>query len=200
MNRAKKSIILEYLYYGYDPKEISDIEGIKLITVESTISKERGLYVIKLSRKSKKNYFERLKLCFSEDEMDYGFDIPTYTWEDLNYNEQQLINKPEHKKFVNKDYSVRNKQVRNIENLVCSELGIERKQMKSKSMKGDIPLSRFMVWLLVKRNNLFVSREEFSTYFEKSKSSIIYGLKTISTIMEVDKDLRRKYINVLKQL
>ncbi len=97
MERSYKSIILEYVYYGYDPKEIAEIEGIKYKTVEACISKER--IRIRYNRRKKKNYFEKLKISFSEDEMDYGSEIRMYHWCELSYREQELITTEEHEEL-----------------------------------------------------------------------------------------------------
>lgn len=87
--RTNKSIILEYFLYGYSPEDIAEIEGFNLSSIKAYLITERSRYTFKIF-KDKKNYFERLKIAFSEIEMDYGTDLRLYQWDELDYEEQRL--------------------------------------------------------------------------------------------------------------
>lgn len=96
--RTRMSIIIEYLLYGYDPDEIAEIEGFNPSTVKAYLVRERNKYTFQ-KFKDTKNYFERRRLAFSEDEMDYGSAYPIYKLEDLNESEIKLSEQDNHEKL-----------------------------------------------------------------------------------------------------
>ena len=68
--RTKKNIVLEYIAYGYDPKDIAEIEGIKIKTVESIIWNETVRYKW-YQNKYQKSFYTQFSYSASKSSNEY---------------------------------------------------------------------------------------------------------------------------------
>jgi len=88
-----------------------------------------------------------------------------------------------------------------IEILVCKEFGITRQELRHRSRKGDIPTARFLCWYLIRKKKILTSFHAIKDHYNYLEhSSIIHGIKQVKGRMEFEKDLKRKYLNVLVKL
>lgn len=95
-----KNIVEQYLWYGYDPREIAEIEGIKIKTVNSYYKKlmDRVIFVRMANHRSWLDW-ERKPEHDHEDK--YGEQpMPIYTWNELEFEEKRLYLKDNHSEMI----------------------------------------------------------------------------------------------------
>ena len=98
------------------------------------------------------------------------------------------------------DNRTRKQQIDQIDSYVCYEFGLTLYQLHSKSRKGDIPTARSMCWLLIKRRKFNMGLIAMGNLYNKHHATVIHGIKQLQGRMMWEKDLKRKYINILIKL
>lgn len=98
--RSLKSIVEEYLLYGYDPDEIAELENIKINTVWS-YQRKALLRIDFIHQQRLRNWMNWEKKPEHDHEDKYGKQpLPTYNWNELEFEEKRLYFRDEHDEMM----------------------------------------------------------------------------------------------------
>jgi chromosomal replication initiation ATPase DnaA len=64
-------------------------------------------------------------------------------------------------------------------------------QMRSKSQRSDICEARQMQWLILNENGIHVT--DIANEYNRTRSTVLHGIKHIKGLIEVDKSVRQRY-------
>lgn len=74
---------------------------------------------------------------------------------------------------------------------VCRHYGFSRNTMMEKSRKGAVVEARYVAMYLIRKNTTY-SLHAIGAIFKKDHATVLWGVKTVSNLLEVDKEFKER--------